>query len=145
LNSSPESLRAPCTSRSLTRQDHLVHTSFSGCHNEELSRRSCPCWRRSSSTELSSIMRSKTCFSAHFASNGKTDQQLQQTCFNNMQKLADSLGCPSATADCLCSKPDFGYGVRDCSAQSCPAGTDLDAIVAYVGSYCASSGKCSTS
>ena len=56
--------------------------------------------------------------------------------------LANAIGCVSPTPECLCSKPEFGFGVRDCSAQYCPAGTDLGAIVNYVSSYCASSGKC---
>src|SRR5277367_813818 len=56
--------------------------------------------------------------------------------------LANAIGCALPTAECLCSKPEFGFGVRDCSAQYCPAGTDLSPIVNYVSSYCASSGKC---
>jgi hypothetical protein len=54
-----------------------------------------------------------------------------------MEAAASALGCSSATAACLCTKPDFGYGVRDCSAQSCPAGTDLTEIQNYlINTYC---------
>ncbi|KAK4444122.1 hypothetical protein QBC34DRAFT_187861 [Podospora aff. communis PSN243] len=50
--------------------------------------------------------------------------QCGQICIGNMIALSSSLGCPLVSgypdARCFCSKPDFGYGIRDCTAQSCP-------------------------
>ena len=62
--------------------------------------------------------------------------QCGQTCFTNMVNLNDTLGCASVanTIDCLCMNSDFGYGVRDCSAQFCPNGTDVTPIEKFVAS-----------
>lgn len=58
-----------------------------------------------------------------------------------MLGLAASLGCPAINGApdtaCLCSNVAFGYGIRDCSAQACPAGTDLASIYSYGVGYCA--------
>jgi hypothetical protein len=62
----------------------------------------------------------------------------QQTCINNMLALAPSLGCASNDANCLCSNPNFGYGIRDCSNQACGAEV-ASSVIAYGGTYC--SGK----
>lgn len=51
-----------------------------------------------------------------------------------MIALAPSLGC-SADAACLCTKPDFAYGIRDCSNEAC--GADVaSTVIAYGSSYC---------
>jgi CFEM domain len=55
-----------------------------------------------------------------------------------MLGLAVSLGCPSTDVACLCANQNFGYGVRDCSAQACPPGTDLSGISQYALQYCGS-------
>ena len=55
--------------------------------------------------------------------------------------VATTLGCTGGDLACLCTKPEFGYGVRDCSNESCPAGTDTSGGVSYVSSQCAG-GKC---
>ena len=64
----------------------------------------------------------------------------QQTCVTNLLGQADALGCPvvdgQPDALCLCSNADFGYGVRDCSIQACPAGTDTNSIISYGLAYC---------
>ena len=68
---------------------------------------------------------------------------MQQVCINNMLGQASALGCPNLSngqpdACCLCGNADFGYGVRDCSTESCPKGADLNAIISYGVNYCAS-------
>ena len=49
-----------------------------------------------------------------------------------------TLGCTAGDLVCLCKNNSFGYGLRDCSAESCPPGTDLNAISSYGTSQCAS-------
>lgn len=52
-----------------------------------------------------------------------------------------SLGCQplngAPNVACLCSNVNFGYGIRDCSIQACPAGTDVGSILQYGVNYCA--------
>ncbi len=53
------------------------------------------------------------------------------------------LGCTSSSdVACLCANPNFGYGVRDCSAQSCPPGTDISIITGFAADYCSSPAAC---
>lgn len=52
-----------------------------------------------------------------------------------------SLGCAAtnngqSSSVCLCASGDFAYGVRDCSSESCPSGTDISGILSYGASYC---------
>ena len=58
-----------------------------------------------------------------------------------MLALGPSLGCPEVNGQpdvpCLCKNTNFGYGIRDCSAQSCPSGTDLNAIYNFALQECA--------
>lgn len=51
--------------------------------------------------------------------------------------VAQALGCTPGDSACLCSKANFAYGIRDCSAQACPPGTDQVQISSYIGTYCA--------
>ncbi|WEW62020.1 hypothetical protein PRK78_007520 [Emydomyces testavorans] len=60
-------------------------------------------------------------------------------CIQNMLNKAPQLGCGNNDMACLCSKIDFGYGVRDCTQQAC-GGVDLEKIVALGQSMCASNG-----
>lgn len=71
------------------------------------------------------------------SSEHRTDNE-QKTCINNMLSLAPSLGCQNNNITCLCTNMDFGNGVRDCSAQSCPSGTDTSSIVSVGNSFCSS-------
>ena len=51
---------------------------------------------------------------------------------------AQALGCSGASdLSCLCKNVNFAYGLRDCSQESCPAGTDINAIVSYGNQQCA--------
>ncbi|KAK5653958.1 hypothetical protein OQA88_7634 [Cercophora sp. LCS_1] len=59
-----------------------------------------------------------------------------QICINNMLALAPALGCPGSDPSCLCSKPDFGFGVRDCADQACHP-DDAALVHAYGFNYCA--------
>ncbi|KYG44027.1 hypothetical protein M433DRAFT_70375 [Acidomyces richmondensis BFW] len=62
-----------------------------------------------------------------------------QTCINNMIGLAQSqMGCASGDVSCYCSKPDFGYGVRDCSDQACSNSQQAESVISFGSSYCAS-------
>ncbi|KAK0631505.1 hypothetical protein B0T14DRAFT_4208 [Immersiella caudata] len=64
-------------------------------------------------------------------------------CLGNMIALSSSLGCPfvDGLADpaCLCSKPDFNYGIRDCTAESC-APQDLAPVINFTAAMCAANG-----
>src|SRR5271170_3824130 len=54
-----------------------------------------------------------------------------------MLGLAPSLGCASSTDYmCLCDSANFGYGVRDCSLEACPAGTDTNVIFQFLVGLC---------
>lgn len=60
-----------------------------------------------------------------------------------MLQEGPNYGCPntdngSPAPDCLCSKPAFAYGVRDCSTESCPDGTDINQVSEYGLQYCQS-------
>ena len=47
------------------------------------------------------------------------------------------LGCTSETdIKCLCSKPNFMYGVRDCTNESCPS-TDRGKVFDLANQICA--------
>lgn len=64
----------------------------------------------------------------------------QQTCINNMLGQAVALGCPASNGipdtTCLCSSLNFGYGVRDCTIEACPSGTDTNVVIQYALNYC---------
>lgn len=57
-----------------------------------------------------------------------------------MLAKAASLGCPPKNgvpdAACLCANKDFGYGIRDCTNESCPSGTDTNQVIQYGVGYC---------
>ena len=68
---------------------------------------------------------------------------LQQTCINNMLGQAKSLGCPNLSnstpnGTCLCENANFGYGIRDCTSESCPQ-AEQQAVISYGLGYCSSS------
>jgi hypothetical protein len=50
---------------------------------------------------------------------------------------AGPLGCSANDYACLCTKPDFQYGLRDCSNEACGAAVG-SSVVAYGSSICAS-------
>lgn len=54
----------------------------------------------------------------------------------NMLGLASSLGCPDATAQCLCNNINFSYGIRDCSVQHCQDMNLANTVIAYGSAYC---------
>lgn len=51
------------------------------------------------------------------------------------------LGCPASDPRCLCSNPNFGYGIRDCAMQACSP-VDAQQVIVYGLNYC-SGGMCS--
>ena len=62
--------------------------------------------------------------------------QCGQTCIQNMINIAQSqFGCNSGNVTCYCSNADFGYGVRDCSNESCSA-SDAATVIAFGTAYC---------
>lgn len=61
---------------------------------------------------------------------------MQQNCIANMFAQGPAVGCDVQSATCLCATPDWGYGVADCSSESCPADTDLGQVSSYVNQYC---------
>ncbi|KAF6840494.1 CFEM domain-containing protein [Colletotrichum plurivorum] len=57
-----------------------------------------------------------------------------------MQGLASNLGCGSGDTACLCRNPDFTYGIRDCSYQSCNDNAQAEQAVAYGINLCRDAG-----
>jgi hypothetical protein len=55
-----------------------------------------------------------------------------------MLAQAGNLGCPGAEASCLCGNANFGYGIRDCTLESCPE-NDRNAVLSYGLAYCQAS------
>ncbi|WYZ37390.1 hypothetical protein EsH8_II_000896 [Colletotrichum jinshuiense] len=66
------------------------------------------------------------------------------TCANNcvqsMQGLASALGCTSGDTACLCRNPNFSYGIRDCSYQSCTNAADAEQAVSFGIDLCRQAG-----
>lgn len=54
-----------------------------------------------------------------------------------MLAIGPSFGCPLGDAVCYCSRPEFGYGVRDCAAQACQDQTNVPSVLNYGATYCA--------
>ncbi|KAK4465099.1 hypothetical protein QBC42DRAFT_283725 [Cladorrhinum samala] len=59
-----------------------------------------------------------------------------QICIQNMLAQAPLLGCPASDPRCLCSNPNFGYGIRDCAIEACSP-VDAQQVIAYGLNYCA--------
>ncbi|KAI1506136.1 hypothetical protein F5X99DRAFT_404184 [Biscogniauxia marginata] len=60
------------------------------------------------------------------------------TCINNMVGQSSELGCSSGDASCLCTNPDFAYGIRDCATESCSDSSSQ--IVQFGVDWCAQNG-----
>lgn len=57
-------------------------------------------------------------------------------CADNMAKIANSeFMCGAGDIACFCTKSNWAYGVRDCSAQACDA-TQAAAALAWAASQC---------
>ena len=54
-----------------------------------------------------------------------------------MLKKSQELGCSNTDALCLCKNVAFGNGIRDCTSESCPSGTDVQKVYQYGIGYCA--------
>ncbi|KAI1206160.1 uncharacterized protein F4807DRAFT_463927 [Annulohypoxylon truncatum] len=63
-----------------------------------------------------------------------------KTCINNMLNQASDLGCTNVAPSCLCAKPNFIYGVRDCATESCQDQSLAQQVIQYGSQYCASVG-----
>ncbi|KAK2002440.1 CFEM domain-containing protein [Colletotrichum falcatum] len=61
-------------------------------------------------------------------------------CIQNMQGLATNLGCTAGDTACLCRNPNFTYGIRDCSFQSCQQAGDAEQAVAAGVELCRQAG-----
>ncbi|KAL8964402.1 MAG: hypothetical protein Q9197_006937 [Variospora fuerteventurae] len=58
-------------------------------------------------------------------------------CITNMLNLASSLGCSGPTdVACLCTNDDFGFGIRDCTAEACPPNADRSSVIDFGNEYC---------
>lgn len=68
-----------------------------------------------------------------------------QTCITNMVNLSEGLGCASDDVACMCLNPDFSYGIRDCTDQSCPSSKDATDTQSWGVSLCANQGVAVTS
>lgn len=68
-------------------------------------------------------------------------------CVQSMVDKAESLGCGAAqdTAACECNNPDFLYGIRDCSIESCTDAQDAVEAQAWGSRYCEGKGVSVTS
>lgn len=49
-------------------------------------------------------------------------------CTNNMNNKASELGCNPGDHACLCTKPDYQYGIRDCTNEACPGEDAAQAV-----------------
>ncbi|KAK0657768.1 hypothetical protein B0T16DRAFT_68647 [Cercophora newfieldiana] len=62
-----------------------------------------------------------------------------QICIGNMIALSPSLGCPLVGGypdpKCFCGKPDFSYGVRDCTSQACQL-DDIAPVLNFGAAFC---------
>jgi hypothetical protein len=47
-------------------------------------------------------------------------------------------GCSAGDVFCYCEKPEFGYGVRDCSNEACANEEEANQVIAYGNEYCES-------
>ncbi|GJC82468.1 GPI-anchored CFEM domain protein ARB_01545 [Colletotrichum liriopes] len=61
-------------------------------------------------------------------------------CIQSMQGLASDLGCTAGDTACLCRNPNFTYGIRDCSFQSCQQSGDAQQAVAAGVELCRQAG-----
>lgn len=65
------------------------------------------------------------------------------TCIRGVMDIAlIGLGCDPEDLRCVCSKEEFGYGLKDCATESCPSAIAqqvVEDLAAYVVSYCAGS------
>lgn len=68
-----------------------------------------------------------------------------QTCITNMINLAEDLGCTGSDVACLCLNPNFSYGVRDCTDQSCQSNQDALDTQSWAIDICANQGVAVTS
>ncbi|RYP88203.1 hypothetical protein DL769_000301 [Monosporascus sp. CRB-8-3] len=62
-----------------------------------------------------------------------------QVCITNMLNLANNFGC-GVDPVCLCTKPDFLYGIRDCSNEYCQDPNAAAQVINYGAQYCADAG-----
>ncbi|KAF2396066.1 hypothetical protein EJ06DRAFT_560297 [Trichodelitschia bisporula] len=61
-----------------------------------------------------------------------------QSCIKDLVRQAKSrMGCPDAQASCLCEKPNFQFGIRDCSIQGCGRDVQDKVLDWYYGELCA--------
>ena len=51
---------------------------------------------------------------------------------------AAQLGCAANDIACLCKNANFGYGIRDCSIQSCGNVDQANALISWGNNLCAS-------
>ncbi|KAK0732403.1 hypothetical protein B0T21DRAFT_195369 [Apiosordaria backusii] len=59
-------------------------------------------------------------------------------CITNMVSLHASLGCDQPDdISCLCSKPDFGFGIRDCAVQACENVQQAERVISEGKDICA--------
>ncbi|RYP54223.1 hypothetical protein DL768_001002 [Monosporascus sp. mg162] len=62
-----------------------------------------------------------------------------QVCITNMLNMANNFGC-GLNPDCLCTRPDFLYGIRDCSNEYCQDPNAAAQSINYGAQYCADAG-----
>lgn len=61
-----------------------------------------------------------------------------QTCYNQMlTERAATFGCGPGELNCLCGKPDFAFGVRDCATATCAEPGIKDIVFGAVQALCA--------
>lgn len=70
----------------------------------------------------------------------------QRNCVNLGVRVGPNLGCPAtdngqSAPTCLCNSTQFAYAIRDCAAESCPQGTNIQQVNEYGIQYCQSGTK----
>ncbi|KAL0940845.1 uncharacterized protein CTRU02_203608 [Colletotrichum truncatum] len=71
---------------------------------------------------------------------GNNLSECGRICIQNMQGQATALGCTAGDNACLCRNPNFTYGIRDCSYQSCPGAAQAEQGVAAGVEICRAAG-----
>ncbi|KAL2134062.1 hypothetical protein VTI74DRAFT_1118 [Chaetomium olivicolor] len=58
-------------------------------------------------------------------------------CGHNVFNQHDQYGCGAGDVGCLCKNANFGYGIHDCSVQSCPSLEDANIVIGWGNNLCA--------
>ncbi|AEO71097.1 uncharacterized protein THITE_2171499 [Thermothielavioides terrestris NRRL 8126] len=67
--------------------------------------------------------------------------QCGRVCGKNMLEKASEFHCDSKDIGCMCKDKNFGYGIHDCSVQSCPTVEDANIVINWGNNLCSNAGS----